>query len=87
MINIICLNILIIICKKMLGIVCRNKYKYNANYKHKYKYLHAKECAQEVDVDDNLNELSVNEGDAHLIRHRQSLMQIQIDTTKNTNTI
>ena len=61
MINIICLNILIIICLKMLSIVCRNnKYEYNANYKHKYKYLHAKECAQEVDVDYNLNQLSVN---------------------------
>ena len=73
----------------MLNIICRkNKYKYaNCKYKYKYKYLHAKECAEEVDVDDNLNQLSVNEGDAHLTRHQQSLIQIQFDATKNTNSI
>ena len=64
---IICLNIFIIIRLNTLLIIVISSIPKRVDVKkHKHKHLHPKEGAQEVDVNHNLDQLGVNQGDAHL---------------------
>ena len=37
------------------------------------RHLHAKESAEEVDVDDDLDQLGVDQGNAHLVKEVQNV--------------